>query len=152
MKILNECGGCTMCCDVLPVPQLNKPENTLCINCVAEGCGIHATRPSVCRDFQCYYTLSEQSIEFRPDKTDCMFELVSDDIMICTLHRRNLNAWKDPKIQIFINELKDKNISTIITSYTNQPKEFILADGVTKIDVLRKAMDIYVNEYKNKKP
>jgi hypothetical protein len=45
-----------MCCKVLDIAELGKPEGTQCRHCVeGGGCGIYADRPSVCREFYCGY-------------------------------------------------------------------------------------------------
>jgi hypothetical protein len=51
-----DCDGCTLCCKVMNVPELEKPAGTWCRHCaVGTGCGIHAARPEVCRQFYCMY-------------------------------------------------------------------------------------------------
>jgi hypothetical protein len=50
------CGTCTLCCKLFPVPELEKPAGRWCRHIVqGRGCGIHATRPQVCRDFFCQW-------------------------------------------------------------------------------------------------
>jgi hypothetical protein len=52
------CGSCTLCCVVLPVPELRKPPGIACTHAVAgKGCAIHANRPSSCRQFFCGWRL-----------------------------------------------------------------------------------------------
>jgi hypothetical protein len=51
-----ECGTCTMCCKVFRIAELDKAEGRWCRHVVqGRGCGIHATRPGVCRTFYCHY-------------------------------------------------------------------------------------------------
>lgn len=51
-----DCSDCGICCRVFNVPELNKPGGTWCKHCVGHvSCGIHPTRPQVCRDFYCFY-------------------------------------------------------------------------------------------------
>jgi uncharacterized protein len=58
-----ECGACTMCCQVLRIEELAKPELTacrhlgqhLCATSAGGGCGIYDTRPEACREFYCGY-------------------------------------------------------------------------------------------------
>ncbi len=50
------CDGCTLCCNVMGVPTLDKPGATWCAHCaVGRGCGIYETRPPECRSFYCHY-------------------------------------------------------------------------------------------------
>ena len=59
---------CTVCCSVMPIGELDKPEGVLCDKCdLAAGCTIYATRPQVCRDYQsCGYLRG--IMPERPDK------------------------------------------------------------------------------------
>jgi hypothetical protein len=48
------CGTCTMCCWLLRIEELAKPEHTLCRHCEAgAGCTIYDARPEACREFYC---------------------------------------------------------------------------------------------------
>lgn len=73
-----ECGGCVACCvDMLvATPELQKPANTMCVHCTGTGCGIHATRPLVCRSWDCVWRQIEAlPDELRPDRSGVMFDL-----------------------------------------------------------------------------
>ena len=53
------CGSCTLCCKVLGVTAVDKPQHVWCRHCtVGEGCAIHAERPQMCRDFYCMYVMN----------------------------------------------------------------------------------------------
>jgi hypothetical protein len=49
------CGSCSLCCKLLPIRELEKPENQWCVHCRPGngGCGIYAERPASCRGFAC---------------------------------------------------------------------------------------------------
>jgi hypothetical protein len=50
------CNGCTLCCKVLRVAELDKPKGEYCRHCAAgAGCTIYETRFDVCRAFHCGY-------------------------------------------------------------------------------------------------
>jgi hypothetical protein len=50
------CGSCTLCCKLFPVPELSKPGGRWCPHIAqGRGCGIHETRPPVCRAFWCQW-------------------------------------------------------------------------------------------------
>lgn len=70
---IRDCDGCTLCCKVMNVPELSKPAGTWCQHCVVtSGCGIHATRPDVCRNYFCaYITNAKLGPEWKP--SDCKF-------------------------------------------------------------------------------
>ena len=55
------CGSCSLCCKLLPIRELHKPENQWCVHCrPGHGCSIHAERPTTCRDFACEWLVNVQ--------------------------------------------------------------------------------------------
>ena len=51
-----QCGSCNMCCKVFAVPPVGSRAGEWCRHVVhGKGCGIHATRPDICRDFFCQW-------------------------------------------------------------------------------------------------
>ena len=74
------CGTCTLCCKVMTVEELSKPNGQWCPHCVkGRGCAIYSDRPNECRRFQCGYLLwpalgehwlparSKLVVAFKPD-------------------------------------------------------------------------------------
>ena len=54
------CGGCTLCCKLLPVAEIDKPAATWCPHCeLGVGCGIYADRPHGCRVFYCGWLVND---------------------------------------------------------------------------------------------
>ena len=50
------CAGCTLCCKVLSITELNKPQGVWCVHAqVGRGCKIYDGRPSECATFYCGY-------------------------------------------------------------------------------------------------
>lgn len=85
------CDGCTLCCRVLSAGEpLNKPMGVLCQHCVVgTGCGIHETRPPVCRDYHCGWLIDASlGPEWRPE--------LAHIIITYDLDGRRLNAHADP--------------------------------------------------------
>lgn len=66
-----ECGDCTICCDVPPIPSMGKPANTMCGNC-DNGCTIYNSRPKSCREFECCYATNDWNVALRPDNCGVM--------------------------------------------------------------------------------
>lgn len=63
------CGPCSLCCDLFPVPELAKDGGSRCEFCSPpDGCAIHASRPDVCRSFDCAWLKGWEGEEFRPDR------------------------------------------------------------------------------------
>jgi hypothetical protein len=75
-----ECGGCTMCCKVMTVRELQKPMGSWCSHCKpGRGCGIYEARPAECRTFICaWIQRPELGPEWRPDK--CKMVLMQESI------------------------------------------------------------------------
>jgi hypothetical protein len=50
------CGACTLCCKVLGIAELEKPQGDWCRHCdIGRGCKIYDRRPAECRSFHCGY-------------------------------------------------------------------------------------------------
>ncbi|HJU32867.1 MAG TPA: hypothetical protein VJ740_15495 [Hyphomicrobiaceae bacterium] len=59
------CAGCTMCCKLLAVHELDKTPLAWCARCDAKaGCRAYAERPTECRDFYCGY-LTDPALDER---------------------------------------------------------------------------------------
>ena len=64
------CGTCAMCCKVFAIPEVEKGSQQWCRHVVqGRGCGIHATRPTVCRQFFCHWLRNPHlGPEWKPDR------------------------------------------------------------------------------------
>jgi hypothetical protein len=84
------CNGCTLCCKLLGVPELKKPEGVWCEHCdINTGCQIYASRPPSCRKFNCAFLSMEMLTEaWRPSK--CKIVLSPE------LGGKRLAAYVDP--------------------------------------------------------
>lgn len=72
------CGDCTACCSVLTVdtPDFKKPAGTPCQHLAAQGCGIHAVRPDICRTWFCAWRrVAELPDWARPDRSGILVSL-----------------------------------------------------------------------------
>ena len=65
-----DCGSCTLCCKVFRVPEVDKVAGEWCRHVVpGGGCGIHASRPTVCRTFFCHYLRNPHlGPEWKPER------------------------------------------------------------------------------------
>ena len=70
------CGACSVCCKELTfeLDGALKPAGVMCQHCrVPNGCGIHETRPQICRGYFCgWHQLPSLSEEWRPDKSEIL--------------------------------------------------------------------------------
>lgn len=90
-----------MCCTALEIEELNKDAGPACVNCVAGGgCAIYASRPKVCRDFECEW-LRERALPstMRPDRigTILMEAHDTDEYRAVCGPERPL-AWRQPRV------------------------------------------------------
>lgn len=74
------CGGCTLCCKVMGVTELNKPRGVWCIHCKrGSGCHIYADRPQGCRTFLCgWLTNPRFGPEWKPDRSKIVITVNRD--------------------------------------------------------------------------
>jgi Fe-S-cluster containining protein len=79
-----ECGTCTLCCKVMRVDELESPAGQWCKHCSpGKGCGIHATRPPVCREFFCIWMYKKEiGPEWKPEKSKIILTLEGDGARI----------------------------------------------------------------------
>ncbi len=65
------CGGCTMCCKLLGVVELDKPMGVWCAHALkGSGCAIYEQRPQTCRTYDCFWlTHPEMADYWKPDRS-----------------------------------------------------------------------------------
>jgi hypothetical protein len=63
------CGACSLCCKVVSIPLFGKAAGQWCSHAKpGKGCGIHATRPFVCRGAYCHWIMTPGlGPEWKPD-------------------------------------------------------------------------------------
>jgi len=74
-NIIKPCGGCTACCAVFGVREIDKEPWTVCEHLVAKkGCKIYGKRPHMCREFFCLWqSVEHMTEEERPDRLGAIF-------------------------------------------------------------------------------
>jgi hypothetical protein len=76
-----DCGGCTLCCKLVAVPALDKPQGKWCQHCqIGKGCAIQGQpeRPEACAIFDCLWLQGYGTEEMRPDKSKVVMASTSD--------------------------------------------------------------------------
>jgi hypothetical protein len=95
------CGECSFCCKALEITELAKPAGDLCGHCrTTGGCGIYATRPDVCREYECLWKGDRAlSAQMRPDRvgTILMEDPDSDEYRAVCNPLKPL-AWRTPLV------------------------------------------------------
>lgn len=63
------CGSCSICCKVVSIPLFGKAAGQWCSHAKpGKGCGIHTTRPFVCRGAYCHWMMTPGlGPEWKPD-------------------------------------------------------------------------------------
>jgi len=89
------CGKCNLCCKLMIIPELEKPDNVWCTHCeIGKGCRIYDTRPQMCREFNCRYitdpTLGE---EWHPARAHFVLR-ASGNILILQVDPQRPEAFK----------------------------------------------------------
>jgi len=116
------CDGCTACCKIMKVRELDKPANTWCAHCtIGAGCGIYATRPESCRVYACVW-LRTQALDkpispaLRPDRSRVVIGTANDgeDIILYVAPDRR-DAWKRPEFLKLIGEFRAGGIKVLVS-------------------------------------
>lgn len=93
------CDGCTFCCKVMGVAELNKPPNVWCTACnIGVGCAGYGIRPKSCVDFECAYAqgLMGAKPEARPDRAKVVFGFTRDGkYPIAYVEPSRPRAWEE---------------------------------------------------------
>lgn len=65
------CGSCTLCCKVLGITALQKPEGKWCQHCTpGVGCRMYEQRPDECRSFFCLWLVDPGlGPEWKPERS-----------------------------------------------------------------------------------
>jgi hypothetical protein len=94
-----DCGSCTLCCKLFPVPELDKPAGRWCRHIAqGRGCGIHATRPQVCRDFFCQWIYNPAlGPEWKPERARFVLSIYpGSNTLLVSADPGAPAAWRGP--------------------------------------------------------
>lgn len=126
-----QCDGCTLCCTLTRVPELNKPEGVTC-QFACKGCTIYQSRPQSCRDFACAWLQGDMPEWMKPDKTHVMVEKIPNSSVVMALPEPGYElTWETPEI---ISELKKQYVEKGIAVVTKGMKAMI-PEGMTPAQV-----------------
>lgn len=125
---MRECGECTVCCELIGVPELGKPAYSQCEHACG-GCQIYETKPSVCGLFECLWLQGTIiNDDLRPDKCGLMTYLPLDYIIPKTMVVKE--AW-DGALQtkeslIYIKVLALRYLCYIIKYLDEEPRRYVV--------------------------
>jgi len=117
---MHSCDGCTVCCKVMKVSELEKPGNTWCQHCkIGDGCGIYDTRPESCRVYECLWLKTQRlgkpiPFELRPDKSRVVIGTANngEEIVLYVTPDRP-DAWKRGQFGQLVAEWQSKGIAVL---------------------------------------
>jgi len=95
-KIGRSCGGCTLCCFLLFIPELNKPKRSVCPNSSCNGCEVYDSRPQSCRNFTCEWLVNPDiGDDWYPQKSGLViFFSENNGQVFLNFHCRDEGSWK----------------------------------------------------------
>lgn len=108
------CDGCTACCTVLNVPQLNSPAYESCRYLCAGGCGIHESRPETCRAYFCEWALGNAPEWMKPNMCGVIPGHVKGNTAM-HLHEVWPGASESAQIRAFIRLANSKGRQVVVT-------------------------------------
>jgi len=123
-----ECGGCTLCCQMLEIKDVDSKEGYLCQHCdEGVGCKIYSERPEACKIFECCWKqMKHAHIDLRPDNCKVLFQKWSDRLII------GLTYDEISELVIGqINYFQKEGISVLIANQIKKERYFYLAEGHT---------------------
>ena len=145
-----ECGTCSLCCTVLRVDELAKPAGRDCVHQRGpKGCGVHATRPAICRSYRCLWLQGGLEDDERPDATGGIVDLETAGIGLrLAIREARPGIFGDSPALQAIAERYRSSMPVRITDAQDvmdpdRPFRVLLADGVEqrvagdRIDVYR---------------
>jgi hypothetical protein len=145
------CGGCTMCCKVLGITELQKPVGKWCPHCdIGKGCKIYETRPEECRTFHCAWLVDDRLADvWKPDRSKIVITTGRDgNSMEFRCDPGSPGAWRakpyyDEIIRVAkAAEPNDKSVYVIVgnkNTLVTPAKEFPLGE-VPEVNVIVKEM------------
>ena len=71
------CGDCTLCCYLLPTPEIELKANTHCQHECRAGCAIYDRRPLSCQLWSCKWLLGDD-VGQRPDRSGYVVDMMPD--------------------------------------------------------------------------
>jgi hypothetical protein len=147
------CGGCTLCCKLLPVEDLKKPALTRCQHQFHKGCRIYADlarRAPSCHFWQCRWLADPSTAELhRPDRTHYVIDIVPDfvgtsddkngDGAIATIEVMQVwcdpaypDAHRDPALRRYIEKMERERGQLALVRYGNNRAIFIVPPSRTE--------------------
>ncbi len=94
--MVKECGDCTLCCKLLQVSELEKPQGRLCVHVDgSKGCAIYSERPQSCRSFHCLWLMDPHLDEaWKPNNCKMVLVAESDRHVVVQVDDGASQSWR----------------------------------------------------------
>jgi hypothetical protein len=95
-----QCGKCTLCCRLLPVPEMKKPGGERCKHqSFSKGCAVYrkAGFPASCLFWSCRWLTDPDTAGLsRPDRSHCVIDVMTDSVTLDGRPVPSIQIWVDP--------------------------------------------------------
>jgi len=114
------CSGCTLCCKLSGIPELQKPPLQWCSHCdPRSGCTVYAARPQSCREFICAWRAGYGPEAMKPSKVRLFaaMEALPDgqgNLWHFDVDGARPDAWREPLVLDFIRTVQATGDPVII--------------------------------------
>jgi len=97
-----QCGSCSLCCRLMPLPDLGKPANVQCKYARHKQtgcCTVHRkpAQPTACQEWTCRWLIDMEMQTSRPDRARYVVDVLPDFIVAI----QNGEAQRIPVVQIW---------------------------------------------------
>ena len=137
------CGTCSMCCKVVSIAELSKPAGQWCGHCrPGRGCGIHASRPIVCRSFYCEWIVARGlGPEWKPDKAKfLLFKTNEGRRLTAHVDPGQPNAWRRSpyyeNLKVWAREAAEQSPMHLIDVMIGEHATVILPDRDVEVGIV----------------
>ena len=135
---MRKCGTCTLCCKIVGVEELNKPQNTECHFCKNDQCSIYDTRPKSCRDFNCLLLLGLLPDELQPQKVNAVFAMTGDQKrVIVHVEDTKTEYFKEGDLGRYLDLLAHKTDIIVVQG----DKQYILSYNSESLEQLQQIIE-----------
>jgi len=124
------CDGCTACCSVFGVEEIDKAPWVTCEHLNDRGCSIYETRPKMCHEFYCLWQSGLGPDATRPDKLGVVFAITngvleSTGCVEAQAYEIEPGAFGRPAVVMVAQELARKRILVIGHTYGGETLRFM---------------------------
>lgn len=111
------CEDCTLCCKVLRIAELNKPDGQWCPHCdPAQGCRNYNARPWSCRHFECLWMQNGgQPTALKPSTLHAVIYLAPDGSTVRVVTDRDVpEVWRQEPLRGILKRLSENETVALI--------------------------------------